>query len=142
MDNIKKFEKFAKRTEIKVVNNRNVMIYTRVSSKDQESNKSLITQRERAYEYAKKNNYKIVSEFGGTYESASGDMTRKEFKRLIDEIRKSKNRPYAILFNTINRFSRTGGSGVSFATELVEGLNVNLIDVTNDFSTENENTLC
>lgn len=132
------FKSFAKGYDKKVTSNNNVFIYTRVSSKDQESNKSLATQLDQARAHALAKGYNITFEFGGTYESASGDFTRKEFAKLIDEVRRSKNKPYAILLNTINRFSRSGGGGVSLATELVESLGVHIIDVSTGNSTETE----
>ena len=132
------FQSFAKGYDKKVAKNNNVFIYTRVSSKDQEQNKSLVTQLDQARAYALAKNYNVISEFGGTYESASGDFTRKEFKKLIDEVRRAKNKPYGILLNTINRFSRSGGSGVALATELVEILGVHIMDVSTGNTTETE----
>ena len=132
------FKSFAKGYDKREARNNNVLIYTRVSSKDQQLNKSLTTQLEQARAYAFAKNYNIISEFGGTYESASGDFTRKEFRRLIDEVRRAKFKPYAILLNTINRFSRSGGNGVALATELVEVLGVHIIDISTGNSTETE----
>ena len=132
------FSSLGKKKETKVNNNVGVMIYTRVSSKDQESNKSLVVQLEHAKKYANQNNYEIISEFGGTYESASGDFTRKEFTRLINEVRSMKQKPLAILLNTINRFSRSGGSAVGLANELVEELGVHIIDVSTGKNTMTE----
>jgi DNA invertase Pin-like site-specific DNA recombinase len=132
------FQSFAKGYDKKVAKNNNVFIYTRVSSKDQEQNKSLVTQLDQARAYALAKSYNVMSEFGGTYESASGDFTRKEFKKLIDEVRRAKNKPYGILLNTINRFSRSGGSGVALATELVEILGVHIMDVSTGNTTETE----
>lgn len=132
------FKAFAKGYEKKTMTNRDVLIYTRVSSKDQEKNMSLETQLDQARAFARAQHFTVCDTFGGTYESASGDITRKEFNRLLDFIRKSKKKPYAILLNTINRFSRTGGSAVSLATELVEVMKVHLIDVSTGNSTETE----
>lgn len=132
------FKAFAKGYDKKTSNNREVLIYTRVSSKDQQKNMSLETQLDQARVFARAHNLVEIGVFGGTYESASGDITRKEFNRLLDFIRKSKKKPYAILLNTINRFSRTGGSAVSLATELVEVMKVHLIDVSTGNSTETE----
>ena len=135
---LEQFKSFAKGYDKKEDPNKQVWIYTRVSSKDQETNKSLTTQIANAKDYCLANNYIVVKTFGGTYESASGDFTRKEFTRLIDEVKKEKNKPYAILLNTINRFSRTGGASVGLATELVEKYGVNLIDVSTGKSTITE----
>ncbi len=135
---LEQFKSFAKGYTKKEETNKDVWIYTRVSSKDQESNKSLATQVSSAEEYCLINNLRVVKKFGGTYESASGDFTRKEFTRLIDDVKKEKNKPYAILINTISRFSRSGGASVGLATELVEIYKVNLIEVSTGKSTETE----
>jgi site-specific DNA recombinase len=132
------FKSFAKGYEKKVNKNNNVWIYTRVSSKDQESNKSLATQLDNAKVYAKSKNLTIEREFGGTYESASGDYTRKEFIRLIDEVRRSKNKPYGVLLNTINRFSRSGASSIVLAFELVDKIGVHIFDISTGNTTETE----
>jgi DNA invertase Pin-like site-specific DNA recombinase len=132
------FKSFAKGYDKVKKSNKEVWIYTRVSSKDQESNKSLKNQVTNAKEYCNDNNLVAVKTFGGTYESANGDFTRKEFKRLIEEIKKEKTKPFAILINTISRFSRTGGGGVGLANELVEKFGVNLIEVSTGKSTETE----
>jgi site-specific DNA recombinase len=135
---LEQFKSFAKGNEKKEETNKSVISYTRVSSKDQEANKSLKTQLNNARNYAKEHGFVITAEMGGTYESASGDFTRKEFKKLIDDVRKSKKRPFAILINTISRFSRTGGGGVGLASELVEGLGVHLIEVSTGKNTMTE----
>jgi site-specific DNA recombinase len=132
------FKSFAKGYEKKVNKNNNVWIYTRVSSKDQESNKSLATQLDNAKAYVKSKSLIIEKEFGGTYESASGDYTRKEFKRLIDEVRRSKNKPYGILLNTINRFSRSGAGSIALAFELVDTIGVHIFDISTGNTTETE----
>lgn len=132
------FKGFAKGYEKKENNNKKVWIYTRVSSKDQESNKSLRTQEDNGYNLAELRKFNVSKKFGGTYESASGDFTRKEFAKLFNEVKSSKEKPYAILINTINRFSRTGGGGVALAYELIEQIGVHLIEVSTGKSTETE----
>jgi DNA invertase Pin-like site-specific DNA recombinase len=57
--------------------NRNIIGYTRVSSKQQADNYSIAEQENEIRAYAKKNNYILTEIIGGTYESASGDLTRK-----------------------------------------------------------------
>ena len=84
------FKKFAKGGEKTKEDNRNVMIYTRVPSKEQATNYSLDNQEIAAVNYAQKHGYIITQKFGGTYESASGDFTRKEFSRLIKEVKNKK----------------------------------------------------
>ncbi len=131
------FKKFAKGAiEIKE-ENLSVMVYTRVSSKDQSTNHSLENQKIAAEKYAKTNNYNITDYFGGTYESASGDISRKEFMRLIEKIKKMKKKPFAILIYVMSRFSRSGGGGVRWAFELHE-IGVNIIEVSSGDNTLTE----
>src|ERR1700752_168719 len=126
---LEKFKEFTKKTIIEDTVTKNVWVYTRVSSKDQEMNKSLETQKSWAYKYAEKEGYSIIETFGGTYESASGDFTRKEFNKLLARVRAVRKKPFAILIYTMSRFSRSGGGGISLAHELVDELGVNLIEI-------------
>jgi site-specific DNA recombinase len=138
MDSLEIFKTLTKRdVEIKP-ENKYVLVYTRVSSKEQFDNYSLNNQKDAAEKYAKENGYIISEYFGGTYESASGDFTRKEFKRLIEEVKKARVKPFAILIFIMSRFSRSGGNGISYAVELVEGLNVNLIEISSGENTITE----
>jgi len=134
------FEKFIKKEE-KKQENKNVWIYTRVSSKDQEANLSLENQKEYAYEYVKDNNLIITEEFGETYESASGDFTRKEFSKLIHRLKNVKNtkeKPFAILIYKMSRFSRTGGNAISLAEKIVNEYKVHLIETISGIDTSTE----
>ena len=135
---LEKFKKFSKRPVEQAEVNKDVWIYTRVSSKDQEMNKSLSNQKIAANEYADENDLNISEVYGGTYESASGDFTRAEFRRLIEAVKKVKKRPYAVLIYTMSRFSRTGGGGISQAHELVEKMGVHLIEVSTGKTTATE----
>ena len=133
------FKGFAKGHEQKIIENKAVFVYTRVSSKNQQdTNGSLENQICNSKEFAQKKGFVVSHTFGCTYESASGDFTRKEFSKLIETVRGAKKRPYAILINTINRFSRTGANGITLANELVEKLGVHLIEVATGRSTETE----
>ena len=88
------FQQFGRsaKYQIKKVETGNVVIYTRVSSKEQaDKNLSLETQRRAIEQYAERNKLGILGYFGGTYESAKTDG-RKEFNRMLDFIRKSKNK--------------------------------------------------
>ncbi len=116
-----------------------VWSYTRVSSKEQfERNSSVERQIEANQEYARQHNFKIAEEFGGTYESAKSDFTRKEFKRLIDKVKGSRQKPYAILVYKMSRFSRSGGNAIGLVNMLVEDLGVHLIEVCNGIATTTE----
>lgn len=133
---LEKFKQFTTKPVETVEQNFNVWTYTRVSSKDQEMNKSLSTQKNAAEKCADEKGFIISEIYGGTYESASGDFTRAEFMRLINEVKKAKKKPYAILIFTMSRFSRTGGGGISLADELVATLGVHLIEVSTGKTTE------
>lgn len=82
--------------------------------------------------------YKITEEFGGTYESAKSDFTRKEFSRLIERIIAKRKKPYAILVYKMSRFSRSGGNAIGLVNTLVEDLGVHLIEVYSGASTTSE----
>lgn len=131
---LEQFKPFVKKRKEEVKQNNEVLLYTRVSSKDQETNKSLKHQMDEGNRIAKEQNFIITSTFGGTYESASGDISRKEFMKLMTAVRSAKKKPFAILINTISRFSRTGGSAIALANEL-QNLGVHLIEVSSGLST-------
>lgn len=133
---IEMFKSFAKGYDKKINDNRDAVIYTRVSSKDQEQNRSLTTQLGDAEKYASVRRFTVTETFGGTYESASKDFTRKEFSKLISVIRNAKKKPYAVLINTISRFSRSGAGGITLASELNDELGVHLIEVSTGLTTE------
>lgn len=130
------FKQFIRQPDVKkTVVNRDVISYTRVSSSGQKDNYSLPQQQEAAWNFARKHDYNIIKELGNTYESASGDMTRKEFVKLIEEIKASKIKPFGILVWVVSRFSRTGGKAISLLNELVEILGVHLIEVSSGYDT-------
>tara|TARA_R110002049_G_scaffold275725_1_gene453843 strand:+ start:22042 stop:23688 length:1647 start_codon:yes stop_codon:yes gene_type:complete len=123
------FNKFSTFKEEKTTN-KNVWLYTRVSSKEQyTTNSSITNQQQKAEEYAKENGYTISTVFGGTYESAKGDFTRKEFKKLFEAIKKAKQKPCAILIFKMSRFSRTGANAIGLVSELIQSYGIHLIEV-------------
>ena len=120
------FNTFIKKKETQNSNNKNVLLYTRVSSKDQaENNGSLETQLSGIKNYCGQKDYHIIGEYGGTYESAKGDFTRDEFMNLIENAKNQNSKPFGIVVWIISRFSRTGASGISILYKLVE-IQVNL----------------
>ena len=138
MSNLDYFKRYIPKNE-EVKSNFEVWSYTRVSSKEQfEKNGSVDRQKETNREYAEQNGYKITEEFGGTYESAKSDFTRKEFKRLIDKVTASRRKPRAILVYKMSRFSRSGGNAIGLVNALVEELGVHLIEVCSGISTTTE----
>ncbi len=87
-----------------------IVSYTRVSSFDQNENTSLATQKKSSIEYASRRSLHIIEFFGGTYESAKTDE-RKEFKRMLDYVKKNKNIS-AILVYSYERFSRSENAAI------------------------------
>jgi site-specific DNA recombinase len=137
MTDLQKYSRFSKsrKKEKKLSSSREVWIYTRVSSKNQQDNYSLEVQREESEKFAVANGYSIGKYFGNEYESASSDFTRKEFKELITTVKKSSKKPFGVLVYVISRFSRTGGNAVSIVNDLVERLGVHLIEVNSGIDT-------
>ena len=138
MNDLTRYNRFSKprKKEAKTLpSTREVWVYTRVSSAGQKDNFSLEYQKEAAQEFAAENGYKITEYFGNLYESASKDMTRKEFQSLINRVRKSRKKPFGILVYVISRFSRSGGSAVGIVDNLVEELRVHLIEVNTGLDT-------
>ncbi len=136
--NLEHFKTLLKPTKIEELVNLTVWDYSRVSSKEQEQNRSIDVQKAEAAKYAEKRGYTIGMSFGATYESASGDFTRKEFMKLIETVRKARIKPFAILIYTMSRFSRSGGGGIALAHELVDILGVHLIEVSSGKNTMTE----
>ena len=114
IDNFKKFqrEKIIEKIEVK-----EIWGYTRVSSKLQLVNNSLEEQRSEIAQYAIKKGYTLKNILGGTYESASGDFTRKEFTKLLEEVKSAKKKPFTIAIKFISRFSRTGGNAITIVQD-------------------------
>ena len=135
IESFKKFqkEKLAQKAEVK-----EIWGYTRVSSKLQLVNNSLEEQRIEIIQFASKNGYTLKNMLGGTYESASGDFTRKEFTRLLEEVKSAKQKPFAIAIKFISRFSRTGGNAITIVHELVDKLGVHLIETSSGLCTNDE----
>jgi site-specific DNA recombinase len=136
LDSFLTFAKKSKNTTPKV-DTTNVVIYTRVSSKEQaDKNLSLETQLKAIDEYAVRNNLKVQAYFGGTYESAKSDG-RKEFMRMLEYIKKHKGQIKQLLVYTIDRFSRTGGGAIKLTTDLRELYGVNVLAITQPTDTAN-----
>ncbi len=107
----------------------NAVIYTRVSSKDQADNNSLEVQLKATREYATRNNLIVKEIFGNTYESATSDIDRKEFRRMIKYAKEPKNEIKYIIVHTMDRFSRTGGSAIDLIEKLITNHNIQVLDI-------------
>lgn len=116
---------------------KNVVVYTRVSSKEQaDKNLSLETQKKAIEEYTIRNGLTISAYFGGTYESAKTDG-RKEFSRMLEFIKRNKRTISQLLVYSIDRFSRTGGAAIKLATDLREQYGISVFAVTQPTDTSN-----
>ena len=139
MKDLSFFQKFLPKKELEDLSTKDVWSYTRVSSKEQFVNKSSVNNQISTNKlYANDFNYALPFEFGGTYESAKSDFTRKEFKRLIDKVESAKKKPYAILVFKMSRFSRSGGNAIGLVNHLVEVLGVHLIETSTGLNTTTE----
>ena len=115
----------------------NVVVYTRVSSKEQaDKNMSLETQRKTIQDCVDRTNRNVLATFGGTYESAKTDG-RKEFQRMLEFIKKSKGSVSEIMVYSLDRFSRTGGAAIKLANDLREKFGVAVYAVTQPVDTSN-----
>ena len=89
---------------------RNAVIYTRVSTKEQaDTNQSLETQKKYCLQYALKHDLNVLGFFGGTYESAKTDE-RNEFNRMVRFVKNQNEGVSVILVYSLDRFSRTGNA--------------------------------
>lgn len=107
-----KKSKFAERIE-----GSNCIIYTRVSTKEQEKGFSLETQKRVIESSCEKSNFSILAYFGGVYESAQTDE-RAEFNRMLKFARRSKEKVSLIMVYSVDRFSRSGANAIYIANEL------------------------
>ena len=112
--------------------------YTRVSSKRQIEGYSIEEQERNIREFAKAHDYYLIDVLGGKYESAKGDFTRKEFKRLYEMVTKMKPKPYAIAIKFISRFSRSGGGAIGLVEDLVMNKGIHLLETSSGLCTDNE----
>src|ERR1051326_3081156 len=104
MKDLSVFRQFVKaKTKIILPTTLNCVIYTRVSTKEQaDNNMSLATQRKACEKFAEKNGYTVMGTFGGTYESAKTDE-RKEFNRMLQFVKKSKQKICYIIVYSVDR---------------------------------------
>lgn len=121
MKDLHLFQQFGKkaRKSFRIATTNNCVIYTRVSSKDQRDNFSLPLQDKVCSEYAARYNFNVLEKFGGDYESAKTDE-RKEFKRMFNFIKKSRQKISYIIVYKLDRFSRTGPNAIYLKDQLQE----------------------
>ncbi len=128
VNGIDRFKSLLPKSSARISTN-NAIIYTRVSTAEQmETNFSLETQKKHCLDYASKNNMIVVSEFGGTYESAKTE-DRKEFKKMLLFLSENKDKISYLIVYSLDRFSRSGEQAMVLAGKLKK-LGVNLVSVT------------
>ncbi|MCT4552215.1 MAG: recombinase family protein [Alphaproteobacteria bacterium] len=81
------------------------VIFTRVSSKEQEEGASIEAQLDTLRKYATKKALNVVKEYEITESSTKGE--RKEFNEMLDFALSQKEKPIAILVNTVDRLQRS-----------------------------------
>jgi site-specific DNA recombinase len=113
----------------------NCVIYTRVSSKEQaDKNLSLETQKKACNQYAERQGFNILADFGGTYESAQNDE-RKEFTAMLSYVKKSRAKVSYILVYSLERFSRNDNS--IWLSNQLRKLGIEIVSVTQPIDTTN-----
>lgn len=90
------------------------ILYLRVSSKGQEDNYSLDAQEKLGYEYAKKNNLKIVKLWRGA-ESAWGKKERRKFNQMLEYGKKHTEIKHFI-FDILDRMTRNDSDKIKIIT--------------------------
>lgn len=118
MNDLSLFKQFTPQAPKQLQEGNNAVIYTRVSSADQEDNTSLASQKKHCEMYAERRGLNVIGYFGGTYESAKTD-DRKEFNRMLTFVKRTKNISYIIVYS-YERFSRSGIAGASIADDLLK----------------------
>ncbi len=131
--NLETFQRFAPKAKQVRELTANAVIYTRVSSQEQNDNTSLKYQKKRCEEHAQRKGYRIVEYFGGTYESAKSDE-RKEFGRMINFAKNNKEKISRIIVLSYDRFSRTGPNAIYLSSNLKK-LNIFIDSVTQELDT-------
>ncbi|CAG5082234.1 hypothetical protein CRYO30217_01848 [Parvicella tangerina] len=137
MSDLSIFNQFAPQPEKKKrTRTNNAVIYTRVSTKEQaENNASLETQMKHCLAFAERSKLNIRQYFGGTHESAKSDTDRKEFNRMLKFVKSKKDISYIVVYS-LDRFSRTGSSGMQIKDQLKKiGVSVITVSQNIDSST-------
>src|SRR5215472_17116946 len=104
------------------------VIYCRVSTKDQVSNLSLPTQKQKCTEYCQRHECNIAEIFTEQGESAK-TADRTELRRLLTYCRENKGRIQAVIVYALNRFARDRFDHVTLRARLL-GLGIALRSVT------------
>ncbi len=113
MKNLESFQQFGLGgAKLIASDNRRCVLYTRVSTAEQEDNTSLENQIQTCRRFAEKNGFEIIEEFGGKGESAKTGSARKEYERMLKFVRSKSNKIRYVVFYSYDRFSREGGKAI------------------------------
>ena len=134
MDNLEVLQSFGKgKGKLKTGNDKNAIIYIRVSSKEQTENLSLDVQLKGCENFVLKKQLQIKGIFGGTYESAQTDECD-EFKRMVAFAKNYRQGISFIIVYSLERFSRTGENAIWLSRQLRE-LGITIVSVTQPIDT-------
>ncbi len=128
------FKIFGKGKKLSRMETNECVVYTRVSSAKQMDGLSLDVQIKAAKEYIEKHKLIVKEFFGGTYESAAKDE-RKEFQRMIEYLKKTKNKISKILVYSLDRFSRNENS--IWLSSQLRKLGIEVVSITQPIDTTN-----
>lgn len=92
--------------------NYRAVLYTRVSTTEQEDNTSLEHQYRTCHRFADREGLQVIAEFGGKGESAKAGSARKEYERMMKFVKRKANKVRFIVFYDYSRFSREGGKAI------------------------------
>ncbi|MCB9189473.1 MAG: recombinase family protein [Flavobacteriales bacterium] len=107
-----------------------VWIYTRVNPVQVKDDVICrINQEKQSKVYATQEGFEVTKTVNGTFVGDKGYFNRREFSILLEELRKSETKPYAVLVCELNRFSRSGGNAIALVSELIKDLGVHIIEV-------------
>lgn len=128
------FKIFGKGKKLSRIETNECVVYTRVSSAKQMDGLSLDVQIKAAKEYIEKHKLNVREFFGGTYESAAKDE-RKEFQRMIEYLKRTKNKISKILVYSLERFSRNENS--IWLSSQLRKLGIEVVSITQPIDTSN-----
>jgi site-specific DNA recombinase len=128
------FKIFGKGKKLSRIETNECVVYTRVSSAKQMDGLSLEVQIKAAKEYIEKHKLIAREFFGGTYESAAKDE-RKELQRMIEYLKKTKNKISKILVYSLERFSRNENS--IWLSSQLRKLGTEVVSITQPIDTSN-----
>ena len=118
-----------------MINQKNAVVYTRVSTNMQVDGFSLDGQLEEIKEYCKRNNLNIIGEYKDEGMSGTSIKNRTDLQKMLNDISKDKNIDTVVVWK-LSRLSRNMAD-LATTVEFFEKYNVNLICITQGIDTSN-----